>query len=123
MLFRDADAVFFFFNLTIRESFENVTQKWIPLFDANVNIMKSHSSFMIVGTSYPNNTRAAVSHKEANELAKLLGVHYLELPSDPVLHMLDLLTELGVVREKDDTIIYLSPTEEPAQQEPVQRCC
>lgn len=111
MLFRDADAVFFLFSLTERESFENIIHKWIPLFDNNALLMKSHSSYMIVGTLLNTEKERVVENKEVCELVKLLGVPYTELPSgpDPILLMVRLLLDLGVVENKENhNIIYLS---------------
>ena len=125
MLFRDADAVFFLFDLTNRESFENITLKWIPLFDANVNLMKSHSSYMILGTKADLPERK-VTFKEACELTKLLGVPYTELPSrdDPIHEMVELLLGLGVAQNNDDnSIIYLYDQQPDRENQEEGRCC
>lgn len=127
MLLRDADAVLFFFDFTKRATFQSITSKWIPLFDTNTNLMKTHSSYMIVGTKADLEEEREVSEREANELAKMLGVSFLTLPfseKDPVEYLLLLFEEMGILEGKNDNIIYLSPfNPEEEEEQPETTCC
>lgn len=112
MLLRDADAILFFFDFTNRASFESITEKWIPLFDSNAHLMKPHSSYMIIGTKSDLEEERVVSEKEASEMAKLLGVSFMDLfysLDDPIEYMIHLFHGMGILEGKNDDIIYLSP--------------
>lgn len=114
--YRDADIVLILFDLTNRTSFESVTWKWLPHLNNMSHVMSSNWRYMIIGNKLDLVSERQVTLKEASELAKLLGVSYMELSSrDSELHLIKqpfFRMALSVIDAYSDSVRRISPAKE-----------
>lgn len=80
--YSDVQIIFLLFDVTNRESFDNITKRWIHHLNNRMTTgMNNEWKIVLIGNKSDLDSQRKVSYKEANELARLLGVHYLELSS------------------------------------------
>lgn len=112
--YRDTDIVLILFDLTNRVSFESVTWKWLPHLNNSAHSMSNNWRYMIIGNKADLVSERQVTLKEASELAKLLGVPYLELSSkDTDLSLIKqpfFRMALSVIDSYSDSIRRISPS-------------
>ncbi len=78
---RDAHAIFVFFDLTSRQSFRDVTERWIPLVDRQRNGADDDPFVILIGNKCDLIKERVVSEQEAQTFAHENAMYYTESSS------------------------------------------
>jgi small GTP-binding protein len=131
--YRNTEGVLLVFDLTNRESFENISEVWLRRVRSSLTIDPSYKCILI-GNKSDLTTLRQVPTEEALALSQQLGMQYVEISSlhshqreilQPFLMLaVQVMDERGLrTSRREDDVLVLGGVEEVEEERETKRCC